>query len=127
MALKPLRQLSIMRPLVPPPPPVSTLGEVDVELTPEEAARADHIKMMKGLREQQAEANEMANSTAYYRAIFFETADQAETFEKHFQIESGGMYWDGVELAEKLGVNLVKRTVKYKTSTIDKKCAALAR
>lgn len=126
MALKPLKKLQALKPLLPKEFPPSSLGESEGE-HPEGAAKADHIKMMKGLRQQQQEANELANDAGYWFAAYFQTAQQKDEFLDALKLETGGQYVDGLDLAERLGVKLTPRTVKYKTGQIDKKCSALAR
>jgi hypothetical protein len=125
-SLKPLRQISELKPLIPHKLPESELGNEETD-NPEENARRDHIKMMRGLRQQQAEANELANQTDFYRAVYFQTAEQAIAFEKAIGIESGGMFIDGLALARELNIELPPRSGKYKTGVLDKKCTDMAR
>lgn len=123
--LKTLKPLLGLKPLVPIVPEPSTLG--DSEGNPEEAALTDHQKMLKGLREQQAQANKTANDSGYWFAAYFQTSDQKDEFIKAMGLETGGQYVDGLQLAEACGVKLTPRTTPYKTGTLDRKCAALAR
>lgn len=124
--LKALKPLSAMRPLLPSKLPESSLGEPESD-NPEDAARADHIKMMRGLREQQAQANEIANDASYWIGVYFQTQEQKDQYIAAMRLTTGGQYVDGLELAERCKVDLTPRTVKYKTGTLDKKCAELAR
>lgn len=126
MGLKPLKSLAELRPLLPKELPKSILGESESD-NPEDNARADHINMMRGLREQQAAANEMANDAAYWFGVYFQSCQQKDEFIAAMKLTTGGQYVDGLELAEACGVKITSRTVKYKTGTLDKKCSALAR
>lgn len=126
MKLKPLKSLGELKPLLPRDLPGSSLPP-EASDNPEDNARADHIAMMRELRKQQEEANAMANDAGYYFCAYFQTGEQCEQFLKAVGTSGGGMFVDGLELAEKLGISLTERTVKYKTGTLDKKCAALAR
>lgn len=124
--LKALKPLGELKPLLPHKLPSSDLPP-EASDNPEENARADHIAMMKGLRQQQEEANRQANSTGYYFCAYFQTEDQCRHFLKVVGTSGGGMFVDGLELAEKLGIELTERTTSYKTGALDTKCAALAR
>jgi hypothetical protein len=129
MTLKPLKQLrplEPLKPLVEPDPRPSTLPAEQSD-DPEENAKADHIAMLKDMRRQQQEANDLANSTGYYFCAFFQTEEQCQQFLAAVQVTTGGMYVDGLELAHNLGIALTKRTTKYKTGTLDKRCADMAR
>lgn len=125
--LRALKPLSELRPLLPDVLPESILGETEASDNPEDAARADHIHMMRSLREQQAAANEMANDAAYWFGVYFQTCEQKDQFIAAMKLTTGGQFVDGLELADRCNVRLTARTVKYKTGALDKKCAELAR
>ena len=125
-ALKALKPLTEMRPLLPKELPGSALPP-EVSDNPEDAARADHIVMMRSLRDQQQAANEMANDSAYWFGVYFQSFEQKEQFIAAMKLTTGGQFVDGLELAERCNVSVTARTVKYKTNTLDKKCAELAR
>lgn len=122
-AFKPLGALQALRPLVQAP---SSLGETDGK-DPEEIALTDHQKMMKQLREQQQAAIEAANDTDYFIAVYFQNSKQKREFFDAMKLSGGGVYVDGLQLAERCNVQLTPRTIKYKTEVLDKKCAAMAR
>lgn len=124
--LKALKPLGELKPLLPHVLPTSDLPP-EASDSPEENARADHIAMMKGLRKQQEEANRIANSTGYYFCAYFQTEEQCQQFLKAARVSGGGMFVDGLELAENLNIELTERTTPYKTGALDAKCAALAR
>jgi hypothetical protein len=124
--LKALKPLGALRPLIQEPLPESSLPDPDSD-NPEDASRQDHIAMMKGLREQQAEANKIANDAVFWFAAYFQTEQQKNEFIEALKLTTGGQYVDGLELADSCKVKLTPRTTKYKTGTLDKKCAALAR
>ena len=125
-ALKPLKKLEGLKPLKPVTLPPSTLGEPEGE-TPEDSSRADHIKMMRGLCQAQAQANELANDTGYWFAAYFQTVEQRNVYLESKGLATDSMYVDGLDLADADGVLLPVRTGRYKVGDIDRKCAALAR
>lgn len=120
---KPLGALTALRPLIAAP---SSLGETTGK-DPEEIALTDHQKMMKSLREQQQAAIEAANDTDYFIAVYFQNSQQKREFFEAMKLTGGGVYVDGLELAKRCNVTLTPRDIKYKTETLDKKCAAMAR
>ena len=124
--LKALKPLAELKPILPRELPGSSLPDEESD-NPEDNARADHIAMMRDLRRQQEAANELANDTGYYFCAYFQTGDQCRQFLEAIGVEGGGMFVDGLDLAGKLNIELTERTVKYKTGTLDSKCAALAR
>jgi len=125
MALQPLKPLQRLQPLKPLVGGPSSLGEP--EGNAEQAALTDHQKMMKQLREQQQAAIDTANETGYWFAVYFQSNQQRAEFIEALQLNTGGQYVDGLELAQKLNIPLTERTIPYKVGTLDRKCAALAR
>jgi hypothetical protein len=59
--------------------------------------------------------------------VYFQNNRQRQEFIEALQLNTGGQYVDGLELAQKLNIKLSERTVPYKVGTIDRKCAELAR
>jgi len=104
----------------------STLGDTE-GANPEEIALTDHQKMMKQLREQQQAAIEAANDTDYYFSVYFQNSQQKQEFMAALKLTGGGMFVDGLQLAERCNVPVTPREVKYKTGNLDKKCAAVSR
>jgi hypothetical protein len=86
----------------------------------DEVVIEDEFAAIHEARKGQAEAVAVANETEFWFAAYFQTREQCETFCNALGL-STDKFVDGLELAEKCGIELPARTHAYKVGKLDRK------